>query len=128
MRKIDEMSKADGTLGKSRDDEWLFVLCARDPLAPAVVRKWADDYESVGGRPEKVAEARACADRMEEWRRGGAQPGERSTSEYTPEEIAIARAVDKLRVDDNGCGWIRGMDPASVTNSGTAAVKQRSGA
>lgn len=65
MRRIDEIEKLDSCLNKSADDEWIFVLTARDAHAPAAVRKWADDYEASGGRPEKVAEARACADNME---------------------------------------------------------------
>lgn len=41
-------------------------------------------------------------------------PGERSSAEYTPEEITIARAVDKLRVDADGLGWVRGMEPKAT--------------
>jgi hypothetical protein len=54
-----------------------------------------------------------------------AQPGERSTSEYTPEEITIARAVDKLRVDADGLGWIRDMEPSAAERQGTALLGER---
>lgn len=57
-------------------DEPMFVLLARDPSAPWLVRLWAHnratDIER-GGRPESdlalVEEARGCADKMETWRR-----------------------------------------------------------
>lgn len=48
-------------------DEEMFILLARDVHAPATVRHWADLREARGGKPEKVAEARACADRMDAW-------------------------------------------------------------
>jgi hypothetical protein len=50
-------------------DEPMFVLLARDRLAPAVIRAWANRREALGEDPIKVAEARACADQMEVWRR-----------------------------------------------------------
>ena len=58
-------------------DEPMFVLLARDPHAPPIVRAWADYYESEGlegfdekpseDRTRKAAEARACAKSMEQW-------------------------------------------------------------
>jgi hypothetical protein len=64
-----------GCFHAALDDEPMFVLLARDPDAPRVVRNWAsqraDEIER-GARPAsdagKVAEARQCADRMEQWR------------------------------------------------------------
>ena len=57
------------------DDEPMFVLLARDPSAPALVRQWAAtrrvDIEA-GARPEtdraQVEEAEALAERMKAWR------------------------------------------------------------
>jgi hypothetical protein len=57
------------------DDEPMFVLLARDPSAPALVRQWAAirrvDIEA-GTRPEsdraQVEEAERLADRMKTWR------------------------------------------------------------
>jgi hypothetical protein len=56
-------------------DEVIFVLLARDPCAPALVRAWAYHREyaiTSGRRPETdrmmVEEARRCADAMEAWR------------------------------------------------------------
>lgn len=51
-------------------DEPLFTLLARDPAAPSLVRAWADKREKLGtASTEKLAEARACADAMEAWRK-----------------------------------------------------------
>lgn len=49
-------------------DEPMFVLLARDPLAPILVRLWADLREHAAGNPSKVAEARQCATNMAAWR------------------------------------------------------------
>lgn len=56
-------------------DEPMFVLLARDALAPDVVRQWAALIEHAinrGMKPEtdiaKVKEARTCADAMGLWR------------------------------------------------------------
>lgn len=69
MRKIDEIEQPTSCLNKSRAEEPLFVLRAKDPLAPAVVRTWANNAETTGAHePEKIAEARALADAMEEYR------------------------------------------------------------
>jgi len=56
-------------------DEPMFILLARDPFAPALVRSWANEREQrigSGVRPIEdramVAEARECAEAMEKWR------------------------------------------------------------
>ena len=49
-------------------DEPMFVLLARDPLAPVLVRLWADLREHFADNPPKVREARTCAYAMEIWR------------------------------------------------------------
>lgn len=48
-------------------EEPMFVLLGRDRQAPSLVRQWADWREGKGEDPEKVAEARECADEMEVW-------------------------------------------------------------
>lgn len=52
----------------AKPDEPMFVLLARDPLAPILVRLWADLREHAAGNPSKVFEARTCAIDMEKWR------------------------------------------------------------
>ena len=62
------------------DDEPLFVLRAKDPLAPALVHEWANRYEDATMRElggvvherkglEKSDEARVCARAMRLWRK-----------------------------------------------------------
>ena len=48
-------------------NEPLFVLRAQDALAPEIVREWAYRAKAAGTPDEKIAEARACADEMEDW-------------------------------------------------------------
>lgn len=57
-----------GCLGRSRSDEPVFVLCARDRAASMAVRDWAALASKLGANPAKVSEADAIADRMEAWR------------------------------------------------------------
>jgi len=61
---------------KALPDEPMFVLLARDPFAPTVLRWWAaqrEDDIDAHIRPESdnamVQEARKCADEMESWRK-----------------------------------------------------------
>jgi hypothetical protein len=49
-------------------DEPLFTLLARDVHAPFLLRAWADMREASGESPDKVEEARSCADAMARWR------------------------------------------------------------
>lgn len=48
-------------------DEPMFVLLARDPSASLLVGLWALIREETGEDPEKVEEARGCADAMQDW-------------------------------------------------------------
>lgn len=47
-------------------DEPMFILLGRDRHAPALVRLWASRREAEGEDAGKVAEARACAEAMEQ--------------------------------------------------------------
>lgn len=60
------------------DDEPMFVLLARDPLAPGLIRQWAAMRKAARGDSPKVGEAENCADSMDEWRsaRDAAAEGE----------------------------------------------------
>jgi hypothetical protein len=96
MIKSKEISDPSSCLNRSEDDEMVFVLCARDPVAPDLVRIWANCRDGNGGKPEKVQEARECADAMERWRAerekhddsaapsGDPQPEVRGSSEPGP--------------------------------------------
>lgn len=48
-------------------DEPMFVLLARDPMAPGLVEQWADWRALIGEDQAKVAEARECAGKMRDW-------------------------------------------------------------
>lgn len=54
-------------------DEPMFVLLARDRQAPTLVRRWATARAQIGNLYTddhgKVAEALACANAMEKWRK-----------------------------------------------------------
>lgn len=52
---------------KAAGDEPLFVLRSQDKLAPEIVREWAYRALAAGVPEDKVAEARRCADDMEDW-------------------------------------------------------------
>jgi len=64
-----------GCLGRSADDEPVFILCARDKHAASLVREWADRVEREATataeltlqRKQKIAEARQLARRMDAW-------------------------------------------------------------
>ena len=74
MKKTEEIRQPSSCLNQSQSDEPLFVLCGRDPHAPAVVRVWAAEYldahaaDWTARRMAKHAEALELADEMERWR------------------------------------------------------------
>lgn len=73
-------------------DEPMFILLARDPFAPWLVRLWCSLRLEAGHRShEKHAEARWCADAMEKWRK-----------EHRDDNRAV-RAYEALR---RVCRWI----------------------
>ena len=54
---------------KAADDEPMFTLLARDPMAPSLLRMWAAQKWQHGERSDKIAEARGIADAMDAWRK-----------------------------------------------------------
>lgn len=56
-------------LQNAADDEPIFVLRAKDKLAPLVVRTWVHLATAEGTPHGKVAEALECAAQMEAWGR-----------------------------------------------------------
>lgn len=48
-------------------DEEMFVLLGRDPMAGSLVRAWATQRAVRGEDEAKVAEARACAHKLDAW-------------------------------------------------------------
>lgn len=55
-------------------DEPMFILLARDPLAPGIVELWADQREQGRGPSAKVEEARRCVKDMQAWQTAHAPP------------------------------------------------------
>lgn len=53
---------------QAEPDEPMFVLLGRDGDAPGLVELWAKIREEKGEDPDKVREARQCAEQMREWR------------------------------------------------------------
>lgn len=68
MLKKDELRVANSCLNRARPDEPVFVLRAHDDLAPAAIRHWAAMAEGTH-EPEKIGEALALADEMEDWQK-----------------------------------------------------------
>ncbi|NNG04751.1 MAG: hypothetical protein HKM95_11710 [Inquilinus sp.] len=61
---------------KALPDEPHFTLIGRDPFAPPLIEAWAKAAEAAGEDREKVAEARALAVRMRQWRKLNKPPPE----------------------------------------------------
>jgi hypothetical protein len=53
---------------KLADDEPYFVLRAKDPMAPALIRLWVEQRRVQYGNYAKLTEALDCAIQMEGWR------------------------------------------------------------
>ncbi len=69
MIKSDEIAQPNSCLNKAASDEPVFVLRAKDPHAPGAVEHWATNAEATGlHEPHKIAEARAFANAMRDWR------------------------------------------------------------
>lgn len=73
MKKADELRSNTSCLNKAANDEPLFVLRAKDPVAPMTVRLWASMAEGIHEQ-EKIDEAIATADQMERWKIGSESP------------------------------------------------------
>lgn len=71
MKKCDEIYDDNSCFSKALEEERMFVLLARDQVAPAVIRYWADIRVAQGLNvinDPQIVEARACADLMEQER------------------------------------------------------------
>lgn len=68
MLKRDEVAGAEHSAwNKIGDDEPVFILRARDVLAPTIVFEWADRLVRRGGSFEKAERAVNCALAMRAW-------------------------------------------------------------
>lgn len=74
---VRDLAAGTGCLGKSADDEPVFILVARDRQAAHAVRWWADQVAALLGASPKTEEAHAMANQMDAWREmhgGGKDP------------------------------------------------------
>lgn len=100
MRKADEL--AHGCMAKAFDDEMTFVLLARDPIAPRVIREWAR-LRIIWGEnkhtDDQICEALACADLMDVQRDSIRERIDNSKCETGPNLglATTAELLDELR-------------------------------
>lgn len=66
--KRDEIADPNSCLNRAGDDEPVFVLRAKDPLAARTVRDWAARAVLSGKHDDRAIEANRFADAMEAWR------------------------------------------------------------
>ena len=67
MLKKQELSDPGSCLNKADANEPIFVIRAKDVLAPMLIRHWATMADGIHEH-EKVLEARILADAIDEWR------------------------------------------------------------
>jgi hypothetical protein len=66
---LDAAAKGEGCLGRSQDDEPIFILVARDRTSSKTVRQWVQNAKDAGCTNEaKLEEALALAFEMDKWR------------------------------------------------------------
>lgn len=104
---------------KADPEEPTFILRARDPLAPVLVRLWADLASQTNTDPERVTKAMACAHAMTIWRQehGSIQQsaiaaGEPVSQRETPDPDLFRR------------GWLAAVQAAPIDEL-IAAVRDR---
>lgn len=66
---LEAAARGEGCLGRTADDEPVFVLRANDRLAAGAVAAWADLAAAIGVNPEKVEDARRVAEAFTAWKR-----------------------------------------------------------
>lgn len=75
-------------------DEPMFILLARDPLAPFLIAIWAQIRVDLGEDPNKVAEARQCADDCVKYLR-----------ENYPEKVERLKLIGERLTEMTDCGY-----------------------
>lgn len=97
--KQSELRNPSSCLNKAAPNEPIFVLRAKDPLAPQTLRLWAA-MSGLAHEQFKIEEALHLADQMEAWR-----------SKEFPEAVAVPvpATSDKQAyvIDDNRPGGVR---------------------
>jgi hypothetical protein len=78
--------------GKIGKDEPVFLLRAKDAIAPRTLRFWADDLERIGGDPVAIDTVREHAKLMEHWQRNN----DCKLPDTPPEEVAVPGGMSGL--------------------------------
>ena len=68
MIKRDEIEYSESCFNRTRDDERIFILLARDQAAPVAIRAWVKERIRIGKNAitdDQIIEALDCANRME---------------------------------------------------------------
>lgn len=71
MRRTEELKNPHSCINKAHESEMVFVLLARDPVAPILIREWVKMRVAIGkNKPDdaQILEALQCADTMEKER------------------------------------------------------------
>jgi hypothetical protein len=67
MEKREELRQRTSVWNRTAEDEPVFVLVARDVLAPGLVAEWCRVAELAEVAPEKIADARRVEAAMRAW-------------------------------------------------------------
>lgn len=76
-------------------DEPMFVLLARDPLAPILVEQWAESRKETD--PLKAHEAKVCAAAMREWQRANRPDKTMHLYHCDDDTVVVAASADDAR-------------------------------
>jgi len=98
MIKSQEIADPQSCLNRAADDEPVFVLRAKDPLAPTAIIEWAESASNQGLHADKIREALACADAMQQWREKNVEyAAAPSKSLHTPNQLMQFFSCEHLR-------------------------------
>lgn len=86
------------------ENEPMFVLLARDKHAPALVWLWATMRELDGESPEKIAEARTCAQAMIDYQKANERPTAGLSMPAIAGMLELIRAANHSAKDSSGAG------------------------
>ena len=111
---------------KAAPDEPMFILLARDPAAPVLVRLWAELFGSlISNRPhspsadwKKIEEAEAVAKDMEKWRQGHSQLDPKLEMEVSLGKIRAYALEHRLRPRDIEIMFEAGMAAKAALGRG----------
>lgn len=105
------------------DGEPTFTLLGRDPQAPDLIHKWADDRERCEGWSDKVIEAHQKAGKFKEWKQAHPKPG-MATELYAKVSHAPAPAEREKALEEaaqvftGAIKWLRGYAYTMRAHSG----------